>query len=182
MSDTQRDQEIAGHEYDGIREYDNPLPRWWVWLFYLTIGWAIAYAGYYMLGPGPTPQADYEAEMAEAAKNAPATTIDAAELEKRVADPANIAAGKEIFAKNCTPCHGADGGGVVGPNLTDDYYIHGAAPADLYHTIREGVPEKGMLTWKKTLKPDELVQVTAFVKSLRGTTPANPKAPEGQKY
>ncbi len=176
------DQEIAGHEYDGIKEYDNPLPRWWLWLFILSIFWSVVYVVYFHLGPGLDPEGEYQAEMAAAAAAHPqGGEVAAADLEAKVADPAVVAAGKDVFGKNCVACHGPDGGGLVGPNLADDFFIHGGTPADLFRTISEGVPEKGMLAWKKMLKGDELVAVTAYVKSLRGTTPANPKAPEGQK-
>lgn len=183
MTDHARDP-LLDHDYDGIKEYDNPLPRWWLWLFYLTIAWAGVYVVYYHFGPGPDPEAEYRAEMAaaEAAGIGVGAADLAARLEAGLNDPTVLATGKAVYDKNCVACHGPDGGGLVGPNLTDDHFIHGPKPADLLKVIREGVPAKGMLAWEKTLGPDELVGVAAYVHSLRGTTPANPKAPEGKKY
>ncbi len=92
-----------------------------------------------------------------------------------------MAKGKEIFAGRCVPCHGDRGQGIVGPNLTDDFWLHGGRPSEIYHTITEGVPEKGMVPWKTQLSPEEIAAVTAYVGTLRGTNPPNPKPPEGQK-
>ena len=175
--------ELTDHDYDGITEYDNPLPRWWLMLFYGGIVFAAVYIPWYHFGPGPLMVEEYEAQMASAAAAMPvkrgASALDLASAEQ---DPARLAAGKETFGKLCVACHTADGGGLVGPNLTDDYWIHGGSMADVVHVITEGVPEKGMISWKTQLKDDEIVSVAAYVRSLRGTTPANPKAPEGEKY
>ncbi|MCB9552634.1 MAG: c-type cytochrome [Myxococcales bacterium] len=175
--------ELTDHDYDGITEYDNPLPRWWLMLFYGGIVFAAVYIPWYHFGPGPLMVEEYEAQMAAAAAAMPQKKgPDAAALATAQKDPARLAAGKETFARLCVACHTADGGGLVGPNLTDDYWIHGGSMADVVHVITEGVPEKGMISWKTQLKDDEIVSVAAYVKSLRGTTPANPKAPEGEKY
>lgn len=175
--------ELLDHEYDGIREYDNPLPRWWVMLFYFGIAFAVVYIPWYHFGPGPLMLEEYEAEMAAAAAAMPEKTGPSdADLAAAQGDPARIAAGKATFATLCVACHTADGGGLVGPNLTDDYWIHGGSMKDVVHVITEGVPEKGMISWKTQLKDEEILAVAAYVKSLRGTTPANPKAPEGEKY
>lgn len=176
--------ELLDHDYDGIREYDNPLPRWWLYLFYICIAISIAYVGYYVLGPGPGSKAEYEAEMAEAAKLYP-DTDPAADTEALAAAKGNkdaIAAGNTVYTANCAACHAADGGGLVGPNLTDDFWIHGKGDIQgIVRVVTDGVPEKGMLSWKKTLKKDEIINVSAYVLSLRGTTPAKAKEPQGQK-
>ncbi len=177
--------ELLDHEYDGIREYDNPLPRWWQWLFYGSIIFAAIYTPYYLLGYGDTNEARYQAELAAAAAARPAPqTQPGAGLPAVVLDmgPEAAAAGGEIFAANCAPCHGPLGQGVIGPNLADRYWIHGGTAADIVTVITEGVPEKGMVPWKSVLNPSKIHQVTAFVLSLAGTNPPNPKAPQGELY
>jgi cytochrome c oxidase cbb3-type subunit 3 len=173
------------HGYDGIREYDNPLPGWWVWIFWATIVFSIGYWGWYQMGPGPSVVAVYEAEMREAAARAPAAPAPASVSDQSLLalqkNASVLAKGKEIFAGRCVPCHGDRAQGIVGPNLTDDYWLHGGRPAEIYHTITEGVPEKGMVPWKSMLSPEEIAAVTVFVMSLHGTSPPNPKPPEGQK-
>lgn len=175
--------EILDHDYDGIREYDNPLPGWWVALFWLGIVFGVVYVPYYLFGPGPLAAEEYAEEMAAAAAAMPEKkALSSDDLLAAQKDPARIAKGKETFGKLCAACHVADGGGLVGPNLTDDFWIHGGSMADVVEVVTEGVPEKGMISWKTQLSPDEIVDVSAFVKSLRGTTPANPKEPQGEKY
>lgn len=175
--------ELLDHDYDGIKEYDNPLPSWWVALFWFGIVFAIVYVPWYHFGPGPLMVEEYEAEMAAAAAAAPAPqAVGEADLSAAMKDAAAIGRGKETFVKLCAACHVADGGGLVGPNLTDDFWIHGGSMKDIVRVVTEGVPEKGMISWKTQLGPSEIVDVSAFIKSLRGTTPANPKEPQGEKY
>jgi len=178
--------QILDHDYDGIKEYDNPLPGWWVWLFILTVIWAFAYAAYAFIGPGVDASIAYEAEMKIAAEAAEARAAELAksappqrDLSTLLKDPELMALGASVFSKNCAACHQADGGGMVGPNLTDEYFLHGAKIEDTRRVIHDGVVEKGMLAWGKTLKPNELDAVTIHVMNLRGTTPAQPKAPQG---
>lgn len=178
---------VLDHDYDGIREYDNPLPAWWLYLFYGTIAFSIAYIAYYHIGPGPNQAQEYAAEMAvatqlaearEAAKpkvEQPADALAAAEK-----DPVKLAAGKETYVKLCAACHRPDGGGLVGPNLTDDHWIHGGSMEAIVNVVTEGVPAKGMIAWKTQLSPAQIVEVSAYVRSLVGTNPPNPKAPEGE--
>jgi len=184
MSDSDRDRLIS-HGYDGIQEYDNPLPGWWVWIFWVTIVFSLGYWAYYQLGPGPTVIAVYEAEMKAVAERQPAASAAAGFSDQALLalqkNAGAMAKGKEIFATKCMPCHGDRGQGIVGPNLTDDYWLHGGRPSEIFHTITEGVPEKGMVPWKTQLSPDEIAAVTAFVGSLHGTNPPNAKPPEGQK-
>ena len=183
MSDADRDR-LLPHAQDGIEEYDNPLPGWWVWIFWVTIVFSLGYWAYYQLGPGPSVVAVYEAEMKAAAEREPKTVASAvtdaslAALEK---DAAAMAKAKGIFATRCAPCHGDRGQGIVGPNLTDEYWLHGGRLTDIYRTISEGVPEKGMVPWKTQLSPDEIAAVTAYVGTLLGTHPPNSKPAEGQK-
>lgn len=175
--------QILDHDYDGIREYDNPLPRWWLALFWFGVVFGIVYVPYYLFGPGPLAAEEYAAEMAAAAAAMPEKKAPSdADLLAAQKDEARIAKGKETFVKLCAACHVADGGGLVGPNLTDAFWIHGGSMADVVQVITEGVPEKGMISWKTQLSPEEIVDVSAYVKSLVGTTPANPKEPQGEKY
>ena len=173
---------LLDHEYDGIRELDNKLPRWWVWLFNLSILFAAVYLLYYhVLSKGQLMAAEYQDEMRFGNEiKARAMT----EFENNIAslqpskDPAVLAEGKETFMKMCAPCHRADGGGLVGPNLCDDYWIHGSNFVDNLRTIWDGVPSKGMVTWKTTLKPSAIYGAGSYIYTLRGTNPKNPKPPE----
>jgi cytochrome c oxidase cbb3-type subunit 3 len=175
---------LLDHEYDGIQEYDNPLPRWWLATFWITIIFSILYVlNLPVVGMGQGRVADYEAEMAKAAElaaaNDPLAGITAASLEEQSRNQATLELGKATFASMCAVCHAADGGGGIGPNLTDNYWIHGAGPMDILKTVNAGVLEKGMPAWGKTLKPDQLTAAVAYVLTLRGTTPAVPKPPQG---
>jgi len=174
---------IMDHEYDGIKEYDNPMPRWWVLLFWATI---IFVPVYYFLpgdtGAGGKKEAMYAREIAafEAAHPTAAGPTETAEqMAAIVADPRQTAVGKMLFATNCVSCHRADGGGLIGPNLTDDAWIHGGTPLEIHTTIWNGVLAKGMPPWGKMLKPDQVNALTAFVVSLHGTKPPDPKPPQG---
>jgi cytochrome c oxidase cbb3-type subunit 3 len=175
------------HDADGIRELDNKLPRWWVYLFYSTILFAAGYLSYYhvyaSLKPGSVSLSadEYKAEMTVGnllKSNAMAKfESNMAGLEPSK-DASVLSSGKQTFLRLCAPCHRPDGGGLVGPNLTDDYWIHGSNFTDNIRTIWNGVPEKGMITWKNYLKPSEVYDVASFIYTLRGTHPPNPKPPE----
>jgi cytochrome c oxidase cbb3-type subunit 3 len=178
--------QLLDHDYDGIHEYDNPMPRWWLLIFYATILYAVLYFLNVVpgLGSGKGRIADYEKAVAEAdarraATAPPAVTVTDSMLVAATHDPAQLAKGKEVFGTTCAPCHVADGGGLVGPNLTDRYWIHGGKPLQIYHTISTGVPDKGMPAWGLTLPQDQVVALAAYVITLRGTHPANPKEPQG---
>lgn len=176
------------HEYDGIKELDNDLPPWWIYLFYVTIIFSFVYlVKYHMMG-GDTQHDEYVKEnekallaIEEYKKTAPdLLTVDQVVM---LTDAADLAKGKALFEANCVACHMADGGGGIGPNLTDEYWILGGDIKDIFQTISEGGRDgKGMVPWKTQFKPTEIQQVASYVKSLTGTTPANPKAPEGDKY
>ncbi len=215
------DEKLLDHEYDGIRELDNDLPRWWVWMFYITIIWAVGYYLYYhTLGIGYTSHEMYQSEIdpgwVRESGEAPKyfgilpeyrSPLAATEAEKAALlrasgvrrlvpmnresdtttyvlsmDDATISAGKSIYQVRCASCHGPAGQGGVGPNLTDNYWLHGAEPSDLVKTVRYGVPTKGMISWLGTLKQEEILQVVSYVTTLHGTNPPNPKAPEGELY
>ena len=173
------------HEADGIRELDNLLPRWWVWLFYLTTIFAFAYMGYYHVFNGGDLQAaayDKEFKKGEEVKQLAMTQFENSLGSVQPSSDASVlATGKTIFVNNCAPCHRPDGGGLVGPNLTDDYWIHGQKFEDNLKIIWNGVPEKGMVTWKGVLKPDQIHAVGSYIYTLRGTHPPNPKLPENQQ-
>lgn len=179
----QQDDRLLDHSYDGIQEYDNPMPRWWVWVFWVTIVFSVAY--YFLpapFGEGPGMIAQYEADVARhasAPQVASGPTMSDEQLLQLVADRGAVAAGKAVYDANCAACHRADGGGLIGPNLTDDAWIHGGTPTAVHHTIATGVLAKGMPPWERILKPEQLNHVTAYVMSLKGTNPPNPKAPEG---
>ena len=177
------DKNLIEHQYDGIQEYDNPLPRWWVYLFYATIVFSILYwFNVPGVGIGRGRIANYEADVAawKAAHPEPEGGASPEQLAALASDQNAIATGKQVFTTNCVSCHRADAGGMIGPNLTDEYWIHGGTLPEIHKTIVEGVLAKGMPTWGKLLKPDQINAVTVYVASLKGTNPPNPKAPEGQ--
>jgi cytochrome c oxidase cbb3-type subunit 3 len=181
MNDRDR---LLGHAYDGIEEYDNPLPGWWSWIFVVTIVFSLGYYVYYQLGPGPTVVALYEAEMRIAAerqaKLAPAPGAGGEEALRALARDARAMAGaREIFAIRCAPCHGPQGQGLIGPNLTDEFWLHGGTLVEIRRVIAEGVPEKGMVPWKDQLKPEDLSAMAAYISTLSGTNPTGPKPPQG---
>ena len=178
---------MLDHNYDGIRELDNHLPPWWIGLFYGTIIFAIIYGfNYHWFGWSPLSGGEYEQEVATAqkqieefqAKNA--NSIDEKTV-KVLTDANTLGKGKEIFTGKCAACHGAAGEGGVGPNLTDEYWLHGGTINDVFATIKNGVPDKGMISWKATLKPNEIQNVANYILSIQGTNPANAKAPQGEK-
>jgi cytochrome c oxidase cbb3-type subunit 3 len=172
---------LLDHEYDGIRELDNQLPGWWLWLFYLTILFSVVYlVWYHVLDRGLSTQAQYELEVARAHAAGLGIHYESwgADVEP-LSDAGSLNRGREIFVKQCAVCHGQLGEGLIGPNFTDDYFLHGAEFADSIRTIEEGVLEKGMISWKTQLSPDEVRAVASFVFTLRGTDPPNQKAPEG---
>ncbi len=179
---------LLDHDYDGIHELDNKLPPWWVWGFYITIAWAVIYTIFFF-GTGTIPASgdEYANEMAteQAKVDAYLAASGGAVDENTVTvltDAAALAEGAKIFATNCVACHLADGGGLVGPNLTDEYWIHGGGIKNVFTTIKYGVPAKGMISWQDQLGPVAMQQVASYVLSLQGTTPATPKAAEGDKY
>ena len=178
---------IEGHDYDGIQELDNPLPGWWLATFYISIVFAVLYFAYYVLGEGPSLRDElHKAEVVQEQKinaNKPKEgSMDEAKLASFEKDSAHLQAGKADFEGKCVACHGPQGQGIIGPNLTDNFWIHGKGTlGDIAKVVSEGVNDKGMPPWGPVLKPDELVEVVVYVHSLRGSNPPNPKAPQGEK-
>lgn len=178
---------ITDHTYDGIREFDFPLPNWWILTFVATVIFSVIYYVVYTFGLAPDLRqelaADLEAvkQQIQAAKGGGGGSNQVEALAAALQDPSRIASGKQVFDEKCAVCHGAVGQGQIGPNLTDDYWIHGKATlADIAQVIDVGVADKGMPPWGPVLKSDELINVTAYVKTLHGTTPADAKAPQGE--
>ena len=177
--------ELLTSNYDGIKEYDNDLPKWWLALFFITIAYAFAYLCYYQLGSGPSSDEQLATEMTRiyALQQEAAPKInDSSSLVALAKDPARVAAGKVVFETRCGACHGPQGGGLVGPSLVDDAWIHGGKLSDIRKVIHEGVVEKGMLAWKGVLSETEIDDVTVYIHSIRGTTVAGAKAPQGEQY
>ena len=173
------------HVYDGIVEHDNKLPLWWQ----LTLYGAVVFALVYWFGrrmdaiqsPEQAYQQDVAAERALAAERARARgTVDDAMLATLGRDPATVSQGNEVFTSNCAPCHKPDGGGNIGPNLTDAYWIHGGKPLEIYNDVADGVPAKGMPTWGPILGEQKLEAVVAYVLSIENTNVPGGKAPQGE--
>lgn len=174
---------LLDHDYDGIRELDNNLPPWWKYLFYVTIVFAIVYmVDYHILHSSKLQEAEFleEVKLAELEKaNLFGGKMVDENTVQLLKDPIDLASGQATYNKLCTVCHGAKGEGLVGPNLTDDYWIHGGGIKNVFTTIKNGVPEKGMVSWKTQLTPAQMEEVGSFVLSLHGTNPPNPKPPQG---
>jgi Cytochrome c, mono- and diheme variants len=179
---------ILDHNYDGIRELDNVLPPWWVYLFYGTMIFAVIYLVRFHIVGDYDQKLEYEQEEAAAQlaideyKKTAKDLVDADTVEF-LSDASDLSAGEKIFQSNCVVCHMADGGGGIGPNLTDEYWILGGGIKNIFHTISEGGRSgMGMEQWKKKMKPAEIAQVASYVLTLGGTTPANPKEPQGDLW
>ncbi|WP_432410083.1 cbb3-type cytochrome c oxidase N-terminal domain-containing protein [Rasiella sp. SM2506] len=176
---------ILDHNYDGIKELDNKLPPWWVYSFYASIVFAVVYMARYHIFDDINQDEEYDLAVAEAQieiENYKKTAKNLVDVNTVVVltDPADITAGKNIFTQNCIACHKADGGGGIGPNLTDNYWILGGGIKKVFNTISEGGRDgKGMVSWKSDLTPLEMAQVSSYVLQFKGTTPAEPKDPEG---
>ncbi|MDX1315618.1 MAG: cbb3-type cytochrome c oxidase N-terminal domain-containing protein [Eudoraea sp.] len=177
---------ILDHNYDGIKELDNKLPPWWLYLFYATVIFGAVYLVRFHIVGDYDQALEYEREVAAAQlaieeyKKTAKDLVDASTVEL-LTDASDLNAGKAIFETNCAVCHMADGGGGIGPNLTDEYWILGGGIKNVFNTISEGGRAgKGMVPWKQSLKPSEIAQVGSYLLTFQGTTPANPKAAEGE--
>jgi cytochrome c oxidase cbb3-type subunit 3 len=173
---------MEDHSYDGIQEMDNGMPGWLAYFFYGTIAFGVVYIlNYHVFKFNDLQEAEYKAEMAEAALRygdmADRVSIQLVQLTGKD----QIASGQLVYDQNCAVCHGKAGEGGVGPNLTDEYWIHGGKVEDIFTIIREGVAAKGMIPWKGKLSDEEMLQTASFIMSLKGTNPPNAKAPQGEK-
>lgn len=171
--------------HDGIHEYDNPMPMWWAGLFWGTIVYSLLYAGYYMIGVGPSTVQDYEEEVGlfyqEQAAKLGDLKPDPQTIATLMSDPKLMLAAAGLFNANCAVCHAKDGGGATGPNLCDDAYLNIRRVEDIFTVISGGVVPKGMPAWDKRFSEPQRVLLTAYVAHLRGTTPAAGKLPQGER-
>jgi cytochrome c oxidase cbb3-type subunit 3 len=177
---------LLRHEYDGIQEFDNPMPRWWIWIFWGSFYFSLGYfIHYHMTGNGESVAVAYDTELSLAREKEAMAAMGGEVTEDSLAKLMNngvmVADAAKLFTQRCAQCHGAKGEGLIGPNLTDNYWLHGNATLmSIYSVVSDGVQTKGMPPWKKQLRPIELGKVTAYVGSLRGTNVPGPKPNEGQ--
>ncbi len=178
---------MLDHNYDGIRELDNHLPPWWKWLFYLSMVFAVVYLFFYHVTDTlPLSTQEYENEVVLAQEQArklqasnPVAAIDENNVTV-VTEALALADGKQTFLNNCASCHRKDGGGDIGPNLTDQYWKHGGDVKDIFKVVRHGVQGTNMISWEGFISPEKMQNVASYVLSLQGTNPENPKKPEGE--
>lgn len=179
---------ILDHDYDGIRELDNRLPPWWIYGFYISIFFAVIYIWrYHVSHTAPLSIEELQISMAKAEEQKAlflkksANNVDENTV-KVLTEAADLASGEKVFVQNCAACHGKAGEGIVGPNLTDDYWLHGGSIQDVFKTIKYGWAEKGMRSWKDDLSPMQIAQVSSYIRSIHGTNPPNAKAQQGELY
>jgi cytochrome c oxidase cbb3-type subunit III len=180
---------MLDHNYDGIRELDNHLPPWWKWLFYLSIVFAVVYMIFYHITDTlPLATQEYENEVAVANEQArklqaanPVAAIDESNVTV-VTEALALADGKQTFLNNCASCHRKDGGGDIGPNLTDEYWKHGGDIKNIFTVVRHGVQGTNMIAWEGFISPEKMQNVASYILTLKGTNPENPKKPEGEIY
>ena len=179
---------LLHHDYDGIKELDNNLPPWWVYLFYVTIFFGVIYLVRYEMMGADNQEEELKKELAQAKIEVEEYMKTAPDLMDensvtQLTDKADVDAGKAIFQTNCVACHRADAGGQIGPNLTDDHWILGGGIKNIFHTITNGGRDgKGMIAWGGTLKPKEIQKVASYILSLQGSKPAGGKEPEGEVW
>jgi cytochrome c oxidase cbb3-type subunit 3 len=176
---------VMDHDYDGIHELDNSLPPWWKWGFIMTIVFAFGYMWYYHVADGPDQVAEYTAAMKKGEEEKLAylakagNTVDENNVTL-IADAAQLSDARVLFKNTCSACHRDDGGGTVGPNLTDDYWLHGGTLKDVFKSIKYGWKDKGMPEWQHNMNAKQIAGIASYVKSLRGKNPAGAKAPQGE--
>ncbi len=177
---------LMHHDYDGIEELDNDLPPWWKYGFYASIVAAIIYVIVYANGIAPNSIEEYQTEVAEGnvlkAQYLATMANSINEENVTLADVMGVTKGKTLYAKKCRTCHGENAEGLSGPNLTDEYWIHGGDIKSIFKTVKYGVAAKGMISWQDQLSPQEMQEVSSFIMSLKGTNPPNAKDPQGEKY
>jgi cytochrome c oxidase cbb3-type subunit III len=179
---------MTDHDYDGIKELDNGMPPWLKYMFIGTIAFGVFYIfDYHVFRSSMLQTAEYQKELSDASiqmeayRKKSANSVDETNV-KLLTDASELAEGKNIFKTNCSACHGQNGEGTVGPNLTDDYWVHGGDIKSIFKTIKYGVVEKGMKAWQADISPSQMALVSSYIKSLRGTNPANPKEKQGELY
>jgi len=178
---------LLSHLYDGIQEFDNPLPKWWVAIFWITIILTPFYIIYYHGGEGRSAVDKYNAEVLahfdkQAEELLAMGPITEGTLAGFQSDEAKMAGAAQLFVAKCSSCHGMRGEGNIGPNLTDEFWLHGGRLTDVYRTINEGVPSKGMLAWKRQLGVGDILSLSAYVGTIRGAEPPNAKKPQGDLF
>ena len=178
---------LLDHSYDGIQEYDNPLPGWWLAIFWVTIIFSPIYILYFHFGGGMLATERYDEEMIafydkQAEQLLALGEVSEGTLVDLMTDQSMMNAGRKVYQSKCATCHGVFGEGGIGPNLTDEYWLHGGQLLDVYATVRDGVPAKGMLAWERQLRPAELLAVSSYVGTLLGSEPPNPKAEQGDHF
>ena len=178
--------QLRAHSFDGIQEYDNPLPNWWLWLLHGSIVFSFAYwIIFHSLGIGKMPHESFEADMLAATEAQLARAAEGGLSNESLVlmsqIPARVDQGRALWEQYCIVCHSSKGEGLVGPNLTDEYWIHGNQPMDIHKVVTNGVPAKGMAAWGNQLGPTRVEAAVAYVLTLRGTNLAG-KAPEGELY
>ena len=178
---------VIDHEYDGITELDNPVPAWFNGMFYASLTFAVVYlCVYHVFGWGATQEEEYAREMARAEQARQewlalaANNIDESTVTLDVS-PETVAAGMAIFTQNCAACHGGMGEGGIGPNLADEYWLHGGEVQDVFRVIKYGVLDKGMVPWEQSLTPAQIAEVSNYIMSIRGSNPPSAKEPQGEK-
>ncbi len=184
MSNREEDEKVVHIYDDDIVEHDNRLPLWWQYTLYGAIAFAVVYwLGEHQLGAWLSQRDKFDQDMIavrlEAAKKGAGMTPDVLIAMSR--SPKSVDDGKQVFTTTCAPCHRADGGGNIGPNLTDDYWLHGSKPENIFSCVHDGVPGKGMPNWGPQLGEEKVAAVVAYVLTIRGTNVPNGKAPQGEK-
>ncbi|QNF33643.1 c-type cytochrome [Adhaeribacter swui] len=176
---------MEDHSYDGIHEFDNDLPPWWKAMFYATAVFGVIYLfNYHVFQNGQLQIQEYETEMQQAALLHPGDLTGNANEKtdyKPLIEAPRLEAGHATFTQNCAACHGQKAEGIVGPNLTDEYWLHGGDVNAVFKTIKYGVTSKGMVAWQGKLSDDQILEVASYILSVKGTNPPNAKAPQGEK-
>ncbi len=180
-NENEQEPKLTDHNYDGIQEYDNPLPNWWVMIFAGTVIFSFIYFIHYTVGGGATQNQELATDLSLLPKSVDKEWNES-ELMGKIDQPESVKTGMSVFQSKCNACHGLEGQGVIGPNLTDRFWLYGKGlRKDIIQAIAKGVLEKGMPAWAESLSENELLAVTGYVYSLKDSKPDNPKEPQGQE-